>query len=135
MREVVHNILWAALVIALIAYASFLFFGSIFASAAENSLKTVLVRDTLMGDGSHRLSGMVMVASACDEISSTPKKVAEGEYQLLFNTWREPYTDCTSELTPRAFHIILFVNNHAHYTAVLDGVSLPTVVLSSVATN
>lgn len=120
--------LWVMLVSIVIAYGAFIFFGSLLASASERDVNTVTLQDTLMPDGSHRISGMIMMQSECEEIQHSERKIRDGHYQLTFLSWKDPARNCEPDPTPRHFSVILFVEPHSKYQVVLNKNPLPVVV-------
>lgn len=131
MIEIGRTVVWTLCVAAGISYVTYLFFGSQFLAEADESVKTVSIRKTKLYDGSFRVSGMVMVPSACDEIRLRAAEISPHQYILSFTTWKEPSRDCIPVQTPRAFQWTHFANGSTSYEVFLDGVQLPTRVFAS----
>ena len=111
-----------------VSYGTYTVAGSMALANASGVYDPVIIRDEV-GPNSHALSGMIMVPTACDQLSVKTNKLSHGEYELTFTTWHDPSVDCTEDATPRAFHSILFAPSAGvTFTAVLDGKSLPIVV-------
>lgn len=129
MGAILSRMLWFFVVASLIAYATYLVAGSIVSAEASGENTPVIVRDEL-GKGVHHLSGMVMVPTACDQLSVRVEPASPLQYVLVFRTWREPSVDCTEDEVPRYFRAIHFApSTGIGFIATLDGIGLPIVVL------
>ena len=125
----IWRVLWFALVATAISYASYLVVGSIVEARAAGSSGPVMIRDVL-GQNAHHLSGMVMVPSPCDELTTRTESISSTTYMLVFATWREPSVNCTADETPRSFHAIVFgPAADIGFAATLDGAGIPIVVM------
>ncbi len=120
---------WFTIVAIALSYSSYLLAGGVINARASGLYEPILIRDVL-GQGSHNLSGAVMVPTPCDQISVRTLALSTTAYMLNFETWREPSVDCGNAETPRVFHAILFAPSVGiEFGATLDGVGLPIVVL------
>ncbi len=129
MGDVLWRVCWFVAVAATVAYASYLFFGSIIKAEADQALSTITARDVI-ARGEHSLSGMVMVPSDCHGLSLRVRHASGNDYILDFSTWEEPYRDCPQEPTPRAFHATTFASSiGTSFSAYLDGAPVPLVVI------
>ncbi len=129
MSAIISRMMWFFVVAIVLAYASYLVAGSIVHAQASGENLPVVVRDEL-GAGIHHLSGMVMVATPCDELSVRVEEISRSVYALLFKTWHEPSVECALDPTPRYFRTVLFAPAAGvEFTATLDGAGFPIVVL------
>ncbi|OGG53216.1 hypothetical protein A2851_02805 [Candidatus Kaiserbacteria bacterium RIFCSPHIGHO2_01_FULL_53_29] len=129
MGEIIQRIVWFAIVASACAYATFLVAGSIVNAQASGAYEPILIRDEL-APGAHHLSGMIMVPTPCDELTVRTETLSISTYVLVFNTWHEPTVTCAQDETPRYFRAVLFAPAAGvQFSATLDGVGLPIVVL------
>ena len=93
----------------------------------ENS--TVVVRD-LLGPRVHRLSGMVMVPTACHDLLATTREIDHENYLLEFETWEDPNRVCGKDSAPRQFSLTLFAPAAGvSFQGMLDGAVVPLEVI------
>ena len=123
------RMMWFFFVAAVISYAAYLVAGSIVTAQESGAYEPILIRDEL-APGRHYLSGMVMVASPCDQLALRTETLSSSTYMLLFKTWHEPSVPCSEHQTPRTFHATLFAPAAGvEFGATLDGAGLPIVVI------
>ncbi len=128
MGAILSRFLWFFVVASLLSYSTFLVVGNIANAHATGKNLPVVIRDEL-GVGVHHLSGMVMVATSCDQVSVRTEAISDTTFALVFRTWREPSAKCALEETPRYFRAILFAPSAGvEFVATLDDVSFPIVV-------
>ena len=129
MSHVLWRILWIAVSIACVTYASYLFFGNVVQDQTHRSHNEVIAQD-VVSPGEHHISGMIMVPSDCHGLSLRVLQTTPSSYQLTFQTWLEPYRDCPQVPSPRAFHAITFAPSvGADFSATLDGTPFPLQLL------
>lgn len=129
MVDMVRRLVWFGVVSTAFAYVFFLVIGSIVHAQAARAYDPVLVRDEV-GPGIHRLSGMVMVPSRCDQLSVHTDALSSTTYTLRFTTWREPSVTCEDEEIPRAFREVVFAPAAGvQFIATLNGRSLSVAVV------
>lgn len=115
----------------LVAFGAHLFFGSIILAQSLDDSKTITLRDVYY-DNEHDLSGMVMVASSCADLTARAQDIDAHKTAVVFETWEEPVSDCTRELTPRAVHVIAFGPADLEFRGLLNGELVPLTVVFSV---
>ncbi len=121
--------MWFFVATSLVSYGSYLVAGSIVHARAAGTYDPVVIRDVL-GPGIHRLSGMIMVPTPCDQLSVRTHAVSSSTYMLVFKTWREPSVNCDTIEMPRPFHETVFAPaTGVEFVATLDGASIPILVL------
>ena len=119
--EVFWRLLWLSMAMALLAYGSSLFFQSVINSQDESTVRRIVATDRV-GVGVHHLSGFVPVPSPCHALSVKVRQMAHASYHLTFDTWQEPYRDCTPETVYRRFHAVTFGPSvGSHFSASVDG--------------
>ena len=124
---------WFAIIASAVAYATFLAAGSIVTAEASGAYLPVMIRDDV-GPGSHRLSGMIMVPSPCDELLVRTESLGTTTRALIFSTWRDPSLTCIHGETPRSFHATVFAPSaDAKFVATLDGAGFPIMVIPTIA--
>lgn len=129
MEGMASRLTWFTIVAIAVAYGSYLVAGNIVNAQAAGRDDPVLIRDEL-APNQHRLSGMVMVPSPCDQLSVTAQELSATNYALIFKTWREPSVTCDDDQTPRTFRTIVFAPAAGvYFSATLDGRSLPIAVV------
>ncbi len=129
MGDVIRRMVWFFVVASFVAYATFLVAGSIVNAQTSGIVEPSIIRDEL-GPGVHRLIGMVMVPSSCDQLSVHTDKIAAFAFNLSFSTWRDPVVACSKEEVPRPFHAVLFAPAAGvDFVATLDGKNLPIEVI------
>lgn len=129
MWDLARRLAWFAIVASAFSYAALLVLGSIVNAQASGLRDPVVIRDDL-GVGIHRLSGMVMVPSRCDQVSLRTEALSTSTYSLAFTTWRDPSVACGGGAVPRAFRQVVFAPSAGvHFLASLDGRSFPIVVI------
>jgi len=129
MLQMLHRLVWFTIVACLIAFMVLTVMGRLVFARAAGEDDPILVRDELT-HGAHHLSGMVMVPSSCDELTLDVQEISSAMYEITFSTWQEPSVPCDGSRTPRAFRDVLFAPAaDALFTATLDGVALPILVL------
>lgn len=135
MGAIFSRMVWLFVVTSLLSYATYLVAGNVAQAQASGENLPVLIRDEL-GAGVHHLSGMIMVASPCDQLSVRTQEVSSNSYILVFRTWHEPATGCVQEETPRYFRALLFApSTGIEFAATLDEHSFPIVVLPTLPNN
>lgn len=113
------RVLWFAVVACALSFAAQSFFGNVLASETDAALRSVTIKDVYT-DESHELSGMVMVPSACHDLTVRTKDMDGDTVALIFESWEQPYRNCAQELTPRAFRIVVFAPEQVKFRAILD---------------
>lgn len=120
--EIAVRLIWITAIISVVTYAAYLFFGSIVSAEAEQSLREVDAFELIDRDAHlHRLSGMIMVPTACHSIAVQEEQQGVGAYDFVFTTSGESH-GCTYDPQPRSFHVVFsapLIGNT--YTASLDG--------------
>ena len=133
MSDIARRLLWSGLATTLGRYASTLLVGSVVSAQAAAARPPVSGRDELAA-GMHRLSGMVMVPSACDELSVRTEKLGDYSYGLVFKTWREPAIQCSEGEVARSFHTVLYgPATGVTITASLDGRGFAILLLPTIS--
>ena len=126
-----HIVTFTAAAGVLLYCALFITQSTITRSYAED-LNTVVVRDAL-GQRVHRLSGMIMVPTACHELHTRAHAIDDENYKLDFITWKNPNLVCNSESVPRRFDITVFApSTGVAFQATLDDVEIPIQVIATV---
>lgn len=116
---------------ALVAGAAHLFFGSIISAAAQEEASTIVLKDAFK-NGTHELSGIVMVPSNCHDLTVRTKDVTHTVSAVIFETWEQPFiADCDRTPSPRAVQAILFGPKDLDIRAIYDGEWVPIQLLSS----
>ena len=130
-NEVVRRLLLITAVISLIAYGAYLFFASSVQAETEKPLITVEVYDFIDSTAkTHRLSGIIMVPTACHEIHVKTEEKGPGIYHLYFTTFGDVH-GCAPEPEPRAFRTVVpapLVG--VRFTASLDWHPLDFIIVS-----
>ncbi len=131
-KEVVWHFVWILLVTTAISYAAYLFFGSFVAAETEKPLNEVDVYDLIdRAQHTHRLSGILMVPTACHSISVVTKKTGVGMYQLSFSSFGDAH-GCAQDPQPRAFRAVISAPILGNtFTASFDGKPLDFRIVSS----
>jgi len=115
-----------------LSFVSFFIIENLAERYIDDRLRTVVVRDVL-GPRVHRLSGMVMVPTACHDLLSRTREIDRANYMLIFETWENPNRVCNSEEMPRQFHLTLFApSTGIALQAKLDDVSIPLEVIPTI---
>jgi hypothetical protein len=131
MGDIVRSMVWFAIVATATSYAIFAVLGN-FAAASAADEGPIPVRD-LLEPGVHHLSGMVMVPSACDELTVRAQQISTTTYQLAFQTWQDPSVPCPTDPTPREFNVVAFApSTGVEFSAALDGRQFPIAVIPDV---
>ena len=126
--ELAWRIIWLSVCTFLIAYASFLYFGSI-SAAATKRLSSVQIVDVIKKTGEHHLSGTVVVPSECHGLTVRTEKKTEALYRLVFSTWQEPSRTCEPHDEKRAFTTVVFAPpTGIAFEATLDDVLIPITI-------
>ena len=119
--EVFWRLLWLCMAMALLAYGCSVFFQSVI-SARDGSASRRIVATDRIGVGVHHLSGLVPVPSPCHVLSVKVSEKSHASYHLTFDTWQEPYRDCTRETVYRRFQAVTFGPSvGSHFSASVDG--------------
>lgn len=99
--------LWAVVVLCAIAYAAYLYFGSVATAEAEAERRTVEVFELIDHErDAHRLSGVLTVPSACHSISWETIQVEEKRYHIAFTTFGDIH-GCAKGPQARAFRTVI----------------------------
>lgn len=113
-------------------FVMLLVLGSIETVRIQEQARSVVVRDAL-GQRVHKLSGMVIVPTACHELASRAKEIDDANYLLAFNTWENPNRICNSEEVARQFNLTIFApSTGIAFQATLDDVSIPLTVIPAI---
>ena len=134
MGERVRQLVWFCVVASVVAYSTYLFVGSATNTADPNSSQTVTVHDAIE-PGVHRLYGLVMVPSPCDQVSVRAETGDAQMYVLVFQTWHvEAAATCPPEATPREFNAVVEAPAAGvRFVATLNGKSIPISLEPSIA--
>lgn len=133
MSEVMWRLLWIVCAASLVAYASYLFFGSTLAKEADHN--SVIALDQVSA-GKHELKGVIVIPSKCHGVSLKVMEFYPNYFHLRFQTWQEPYRDCPKELALHAFNTIIFGPSlGSTFLATLDGTLLDLHVIESFGTS
>ena len=133
MHDTLPRAAWFVVAASLIAYAGYLYVGSIVHSGETIADHTVIIRDSI-SKGEHHVSGMLMVPSSCDELTLRVSEVKDDLYLLSFSTWSEPSILCDYTPTARVFDTVVFAPSiGVRFIATLDTVALPVAVYPSLA--
>src|SRR5437868_4807703 len=92
-HDVGTHMVWFLVFATAAAYGSYLVLGSIVHAHASGIYEPVVIRDELQAN-KHTLSGMVMVPTACDQLSVETHSLSKTTFALTFRTWREPSVTC-----------------------------------------
>lgn len=122
------RIIWFAVLGCAVSLAAHLFFGSTIAASAEGSLREVALKDRYQ-KGAHHISGMIIVPSACHDLSVRAHDVDPVTILIAFETWQQPYRDCAKESVPRAFSLVVYAPEEVKFLAVLDQERIPIQVI------
>lgn len=116
----------------LAGYASQLYFGSIVEAETERNRTRVEVYDLLDAQQkTHRLSGIIMLPSACHSVSIKSKELAPGKYHVYFSTFGEVH-GCTAEPHPHSFSTTIRAPLvGVEFTGSLDWHDMDFVIVSS----
>lgn len=129
MEGVLARLGWFVTGAVIVAYLIFMVLSSVVNAQAAGLNAPIVIRDNVQANV-HDLSGMVMVASPCDELSVQTSQVSSTVYQLSFSTWREPSVTCADDSTPRSFHTVIFAPGAGvYFVATLDNAALPIAVI------
>ena len=129
MSDVLLRVVWITTIVIAIAYACYLFFGSLVSTNISRAQKQVIAND-IISPGEHHISGMIMVPTECDGLSVQVQQTTPFSYQLAFKTWQEPYRDCPSEPASRSFQTVTFAPAvGSTFSATLDGLPFPLTLL------
>jgi len=135
MLEIVRRLVWSAVIATVCAYAGLLLLGG----AVEVYANIIMKQPTIIRDrispGTHQLSGMIMVHNSCDELLQSADKLSDTQYEITFQTWREPSTPCITEDIPREFHATVFAPSFGvQFSAQVDNSQIPIAVIRDLAT-
>lgn len=116
----------------LAGYASQLYFGSIVAAETERNRSRVEVFDLLdVKKKTHRLSGIIMLPTACHRVTITSKQLAPGKYHVYFSTFGDTH-GCAAEPHPYSFRTIIDAPLvGVEFTGSLDWHDMDFVIVSS----
>ena len=124
------RMVWFLVAASIIAYAVYLLVGSMqYAEISGESQPITIVDDLRIGE--HHLSGMLVVASSCDQITLHTETVSTSTnvYKLVFRTIREDSVDCTPGSMPRYFRTkVSAPSAGSTFVATLDGKNLPMTI-------
>ncbi|MBI5456550.1 hypothetical protein HY969_02320 [Candidatus Kaiserbacteria bacterium] len=135
MPEVLWRLLWIACIAALIAYASFLFFGSVI-SKSNNPKREELITVDVISVGKHDLKGVIIVPSECHGVTQKTIQESPSRYHIQFTTWQEPYRDCPKIPAIHAFDATVFAPAvGVDFFASLDGKMLNMNIVESYVKN
>jgi hypothetical protein len=128
MLERVRHLVWFAIIATAVSYCLLVVIGNFVTASAENN-GPLLVHDVVK-PGAHNLSGMLMVPSACDQLSVHPEKVSASTYMLAFQTWQDASVPCPPRETPREFNAIVLSSSSVQFLATLNGNGFPIRIIS-----
>ncbi len=121
MSEVMWRLLWIACTAMLVAYTSYLFFGSALSATVNPSDGNIIALDSI-SVGKHHLRGVIVIPSECHGVALNVRQTIPTLYHLEFQTWQEPYRDCPKGPKLHAFEIIVFAPSLGiTFFASLDG--------------
>ena len=131
MSEVMWRVLWIACAAVFVAYGSYLFFGSSL-SAVTDELEGTIVSVDSISAGKHVLRGVIVIPSECHGVSVKVRQLIPTLYHLNFETWQEPYRDCTHVPVLHSFETTVFAPSiGVTFVASLDGKVLQMHVIES----
>lgn len=127
-EDVVWRALWLATLIVFVSYASFLYFGSLYAAITTPTQDVKMVHVWKPPD-QHQIHGYITVPSPCHDISVFNKTISDAEYEIAISTWHEPSRNCAAQPIRRQFDSVIFSNNKfITLRASLDGDELPVTI-------
>lgn len=114
----------------LVAGASHIFFGSIIFAAAQEGASAIVLKDEFK-NGTHELSGIVMVPSSCHDLTVRTKDVTHTMSAVIFETWEQPFiANCDRSPSPRSVQAVLFGAENLDIRAIYDGEWVPIQLVS-----
>jgi hypothetical protein len=118
MDGILVRIAWFAIIAAASAYITYLIFGGIF-EVKEKQI--ISLRDEIRG-GQHTLTGIVMVPTPCNQLSSDVVELTKTVFALNLRTWHDPAVQCPEKITPRNFKVVAFAPAFGvQFVVFLDG--------------
>lgn len=123
MADIIRRMVWFGVVASLLAYGTYIVIGT---TVSSSSAQTVTVIRDEISRGEHRMSGIVVVPSTCQQLSVRAEKLSESAYVLVFRTWSDPALPCPDTSAPRSFHAVVFAPaTGVTFSATLDDKILP----------
>lgn len=115
-----YRLLWIVASVILVTYTTFVIFGSILVDA-DSKIQNVIAVDRVK-KSEHHVSGMLMLPSPCHGLSVHTSQLSSAHIHFTFESWQEPYRDCSRTETLRPFHVVTFAPPvGTEFTATLDG--------------
>jgi hypothetical protein len=122
--ELRWRMLWVAMGSCVIAYASYLYFGSLVADARPLPVELV----STVKKGEHQIRGLVIVPSDCHSVHTRTEEVSASVFRLEFITQQESSRVCDKVATTREFNTVIFTPlERITLLATIDGESVPVV--------
>lgn len=135
MLDVVRRLVWSAVTAVVVTYAGLLLIGGAMEVYANAVMRPPTIIRDRVSPGMHQLSGTLMVHNSCDDLLQSADKLSDTQYQIVFQTWREPSTPCTTGDIPRTFNATVFAPAFGiNITAQLDNAQIPIAVIREIAT-
>ena len=127
------RMVWFTIIATLLATASHVFFGSVFA-IEEDENNIVVIRDLITpSEQLHEISGFVAAPSNCHELSVRIGDFDADTVFLIFEFWEQPYrNDCIRRDIPRAFKTIAFAPASVQFRGLVDEVVVPMRVIREI---
>lgn len=118
-----RRLIWAIIVVCVIAYGIYLFWGSVITAAETERLKEITAYHRTENN-THILSGMLMIP-ACHALSFKAQPVGAREHHIYFTTL-EKSAHCDESYEPRAFTIRIPVTSpDERFTASINEERVP----------
>jgi hypothetical protein len=108
---ILRSCVWVVLIL-VVGLGSTALVANAVVSAQDQSQRILIVRDRI-GVGSHTLSGIISLASSCDEVAVVTDRISSTTYALRFKTWREPsIQSCIQQESARQFYAVVFASSY-----------------------
>jgi hypothetical protein len=129
-NEFLWRFIWIVVLTSAVAYASYLFFGSIVQAQTEVPLEVDVYDFIDVSARTHRLSGIIMVPTKCHSIVVKSKELSRGKYHIYFSTFGDEH-GCAPDPHPMAFRTIIDAPLvGVEFTASLDWVPIDFKIVS-----
>jgi len=129
MKATVRRISWIAIFATMIAFASHLFFGSIFANANAN-IPEIVIRDEFDPDKeSHDAHGRIFVPSECHDVIVQARDLDTNTVVIIIETWEQPYRECPDIPILHPFKVSFFAPEYVKIRTLVNEKFYPTRVL------
>lgn len=111
---------WFFIAASLVAFAAQTFFGNALAAATEEDVHTVRAQHTYVREGVHEISGMLLVPSACHDLTVRAKDFDPQTTVLVFETWEQPYRTCAQDPVAKSFTVQVLAPQTITFKAIVD---------------